>query len=1014
MIYLENTTSAQTVSIPRNDNGGTPSVNPRSYQEGYNAGFEAGEDVGYSDGVAYQKSLLSSTTITENGDYQSENGFSAVSVNVQTGITIPLTSITITANTAITETDKAYTGITVNVDTASTYNSGYTDGYASGETDGYNTGYASGYTSGETDGYNTGYASGYTSGETNGYASGYSSGYTSGETVGYNNGYSVGYDSGYTEGYDSGSTDGYESGYTSGSTDGYNDGYGEGIGDGEQNIINTFTAITATTNGVYGSTGHPLSSITVNVPQSGETEPIISVTGDTWFVLDHIFQYGEKINIKHVTFDYRAANAGRYQQLISGGYDEYLRIGGKGDVLYVTYGNTNLAQTNYILTNNEIELTPTEFDIDGVKVANVISSTHTWNTNMVLFANDEDGRDSVSGQTASVGEITITDSANTITAHYVPMLDENDVPCFYNTVSDNYIYAENGTPIYSAITVDLYQSGYTDGYASGYTSGETDGYNIGYVSGETVGENNIISTFSAMTATTNGNYGSSAHPLSAITVDVPQTGSSLPLSSITITGNTAITVNDKAYTGITVNVPSSSNVITRVDYICTDPLVDLSNLYIDTGIFPTTATTMRIKYIGTGYKPSAKILGYSWYGEEDVYNWAEDWEDYRFSFYPDIFQFHRQYLWDYNDSRLSTAEVNFTDEGAYVDLTFGNNYVYNNLTNTYVDTGDTQNYQAITNIPIMVNVSVIKLQSLEIWQGETKVFDGIAAYDNNGHIGLFDNITNTIVYNSALTMTYGTTGYTQQDLDNAYDSGYTSGYTSGYSNGYSSGYTSGQTVGYNSGVTDGSKAGLYYAYYPTVEGVTATTGASYYTVFPNLEDGKIIKCGVLSKNHFSNHILGGKHLQADPTINFGIDNINNEADFSITSEITSGYSLSYPLPISGDNHYSIAYMAISGGSYCFGLEVGGYYYGGFNPSDIHWTGTGISNEYNIIFNSDTISGMSLDYVIYKDIETGAVEHYYTIDPKTNEIHDWITGNDLPTYDANNTRVYNVLQSVLKI
>jgi len=249
MIYLENTTSAQTVSIPRNDNGGTPSVNPRSYQEGYNAGFEAGEDVGYGDGVAYQKSLLSSTAITENGEYQSENGFSAVSVNVpQTGSSLPLTAITITANTAITETEKAYTGITVNVDTASTYNSGYTDGYTSGETDGYNTGYASGYTSGETNGY----ASGYTSGNTDGYDSGYTSGYSSG--------YTSGYSSGYSSGYTSGETDGYNSGYTSGHTDGVDE-------EKAKMSAVTFTANTAVTlsDGGY-------SAVTVNVPQTYNIE----------------------------------------------------------------------------------------------------------------------------------------------------------------------------------------------------------------------------------------------------------------------------------------------------------------------------------------------------------------------------------------------------------------------------------------------------------------------------------------------------------------------------------------------------------------------------------------------------------------------------------------------------------------------------------------------------------------------------------------------------------------------
>lgn len=47
------------------------------------------------------------------------------------------------------------------------------------------------------------------------------------------------------------------------------------------------------------------------------------------------------------------------------------------------------------------------------------------------------------------------------------------------------------------------------------------------------------------------------------------------------------------------------------------------------------------------------------------------------------------------------------------------------------------------------------------------------------------------------------TGYTQQDLDNAYASGYTDGYQSGYTRGTGEGYQSGYTDGYDSGYTDG-------------------------------------------------------------------------------------------------------------------------------------------------------------------------------------------------------------------
>ena len=59
------------------------------------------------------------------------------------------------------------------------YNDGQTDGYAAGETAGYNRGYSSG----ETIGYNNGYSKGKTDG--------YEQGYSSGRAIGYNQGYNA-------------------------------------------------------------------------------------------------------------------------------------------------------------------------------------------------------------------------------------------------------------------------------------------------------------------------------------------------------------------------------------------------------------------------------------------------------------------------------------------------------------------------------------------------------------------------------------------------------------------------------------------------------------------------------------------------------------------------------------------------------------------------------------------------------------------------------------------------------
>lgn len=50
---------------------------------GYSEGYVSGKTDGYSSGVTYQKSLLVSTAITENGTYTRENGWDSVTVNVQ-------------------------------------------------------------------------------------------------------------------------------------------------------------------------------------------------------------------------------------------------------------------------------------------------------------------------------------------------------------------------------------------------------------------------------------------------------------------------------------------------------------------------------------------------------------------------------------------------------------------------------------------------------------------------------------------------------------------------------------------------------------------------------------------------------------------------------------------------------------------------------------------------------------------------------------------------------------------
>lgn len=128
----------------------------------YNNGYYDGRQRGFDEGRNAQKALLSAETFTTNGTYQRSNGLNEVTVDVDTATTY---QSGYTAGVAwrdaqdirgVFTENKTYTRsntygwneVVVRVDTAATYNEGYTSGYTSGSTDGYNSGYTSGRTSG--------------------------------------------------------------------------------------------------------------------------------------------------------------------------------------------------------------------------------------------------------------------------------------------------------------------------------------------------------------------------------------------------------------------------------------------------------------------------------------------------------------------------------------------------------------------------------------------------------------------------------------------------------------------------------------------------------------------------------------------------------------------------------------------------------------------------------------------------------------------------------------------------
>ncbi len=259
-------------------------------QSGYTAGYTSGK----TDGIDEQKSKLTSTAFTENGNYTREDGYSAVTVNVPvndyynsgytsgytdghtSGVTdgidyqkSRLSAVTLDENGYYTRTD-GYSAITVNLPINEYVQSGFTSGYNSGKTDGVNeqksklsaTTLTSNGIYTREDGYSAVTVS--VPSDINNQNKSFSS-TTNGD-------FEIHADAGYSglgevavkiavptgDYFESGFTSGYTAGHTSGVTDGIN----------EQKA--KLTADTFTVNGTY-TNADGYSAVTVNVEQTGYT-----------------------------------------------------------------------------------------------------------------------------------------------------------------------------------------------------------------------------------------------------------------------------------------------------------------------------------------------------------------------------------------------------------------------------------------------------------------------------------------------------------------------------------------------------------------------------------------------------------------------------------------------------------------------------------------------------------------------------------------------------------------------
>lgn len=180
--------------------------------------------------------------------------------------------------------------------------------------------------------------------------------------------------------------------------------------------------------------------------------------------------------------------------------------------------------------------------------------------------------------------------------------------------------------------------------------------------------------------------------------------------------------------------------IKKVQYIHTATLKAESKDTIHTGIYPTENTKFRIKGQGRGYINGNWVCGF--YPNSDSRDWRFFW-----------FSSSQNLCMDWNRERISLNGWGGDTEGALLDFEIGNYYIKDMNTDTILAQGSHQGAPT-AGYDIEVCVGSWWFEGIQIWDGDDLVFDGYAAVDDEGHIGIYDEVSGELKYNSSLNMAY--------------------------------------------------------------------------------------------------------------------------------------------------------------------------------------------------------------------------------------------------------------------
>lgn len=202
--------------------------------------------------------------------------------------------------------------------------------------------------------------------------------------------------------------------------------------------------------------------------------------------------------------------------------------------------------------------------------------------------------------------------------------------------------------------------------------------------------------------------------------DVAATGVVLKDNDLTIPLNST--------SGVPTGWTTMSNTYTPLAYIHRTNLVgsDESNYFINTGISPTQNSSFRVKFMYKGIQTGGIFCGSQ--GTSD----SNDWR---------FFRTGGSCYYDLGGGRWSGH--NQLDQIDW-DLTFGNNYIYDNINQVYWMQGVTQ-HPTFPMPDFIINLNPLWWKSIEVFDdnGNT-VFNGVAA-EVEGVVGLWDNVSNQLI-----------------------------------------------------------------------------------------------------------------------------------------------------------------------------------------------------------------------------------------------------------------------------